>query len=50
MYPSVKADGLIEARLIAALGVDPWHLTPLMYPSVKADGLIEASRWRAASS
>ena len=36
MFPSVKADGLIEASFL--LG----SFSLVMFPSVKADGLIEA--------
>ena len=42
-FPSVKADGLIEA--LDVLPPSSWQpRTPQRFPSVKADGLIEAQR------
>ena len=41
LFPSVKADGLIEARAVDAFG-NQYCRGALLFPSVKADGLIEA--------
>ena len=45
-FPSVKADGLIEAVASASHGLLGGALR---FPSVKADGLIEAS-WKSTVS